>query len=855
MRKTLALVGVLTLLPLPAQAETPAQALTANVVHDPAKGTFSLSVQRDGRTVVLPSPLGIRTATADLTSGLRQVARSTRTVSEKYRMTTGKRLDRTVRHTETRYSLSGAGNARFDLVVRVAEDGVAYRYELPEPTDVLSEASAFAIPAEANAWLMPYNPQHENRRFRTTAGAAAVGEYGNPSLFQVGEDFVLLTESNVDGRYAGSSLRHTGGGTYQVQLKDQRVTGARIGPWRTVIVGDLAGVTESTLVDDLAEPSRIADTSWIRPGKVAWSWLSEHSSPRDFERQKVYVDFAARNGWPYVLVDEGWSDKWVPELTRYARAKGVDILLWFHWNQLDTAAERQTMLPLLQRWGVKGVKVDFMESDSQSRYQFYDAILADTAQRKLMINFHGSTIPHGLARTWPHLLTMEAVHGAEQLPLPDGNPIQPFTRNVVGSMDFTPVSLEVGPKVTSIGHEIALPVVFESGWTHFADKPEAYDRYPEALRFLNQVPTVWHQTEVAGGYPGETAVFARRNGDRWFVGGIAVGDARTLTAPLSFLGAGPWLVETIRDNGGRDDVVRSTARMSSSDTLSVRVPANGGFTAVICPATQGTTTCYKPIPQVPQTSLTVTPTTSVTAEPGSSFEVTGSFTVSSTRPVMDVELKPSVPDGWTVTGNPVTTRVLRQGEVLSGRWTVHVPAGARPGGFEVPVAAEYLVPDFPRVHVAKAVRGLVPLTGQAYVSDLSFDSATNGWGPVERDMSNGESGGGDGRPLSIAGTQYTKGLGVHAESEVVISLGGTCRTFTAKAGMDDETTSPGSSAFQVIGDGRVLHQTGVLRTGDAPVALTVALTGVRVLALKVTDGGDGKNFDHADWAEAHLTCS
>jgi alpha-glucosidase len=857
MRRTLVLAGVLALAAggLPAIA-APAVAgdVTAEISHNPAAGTFSLTVQKAGRTVVQPSPLGIRTATADLTAGLRETARSTRAVNETYRMTTGKRLDRVVQHTETRISLAGAGNARFDLVLRVAPDGVAYRYELPAAADVLSEASAFALPGNASAWLMNYNPQHENQRFRTTAGGAAVGEYGNPSLFQVGQDFVLLTESNVDGRYAGSSLRHTGGGTYQVQLKDQRVLSARIGPWRTMIVGDLATVTESTLVDDLADPSKISDTNWIRPGKVAWSWLSEHSSPSDFERQKVYVDFAARNGWPYALVDEGWSDRWVPELTRYARAKGVDILLWYHWNSLDTAAERKRAFDLLQAWGVKGVKVDFMESDSQSRYQFYDAILADTAQRKLMINFHGSTIPHGLARTWPHLLTMEAVHGAEQLPQPNGNPIQPFTRNVVGSMDFTPVSLEVGPRITSIAHEIALPVVFESGWTHFADKPEAYGRFPEALRFLDQVPTVWHQTELVNGFPGETAVFARRNGDRWFVGGIALGGARTMTAPLSFLGEGSWLVETIKDGSGRSDVARSTSVQSSAGTLSVPVPDNGGFAAVICPVAPGRTSCYQTIPQVPMTSLAITPTTSVTAKASSSFEVTGSFTNSSMRPLMDVELKPETPQGWTFTGSAATTRVLRPNEVINGRWTINVPADVGPGGFEVPIAAEYLVPDFPRVHVAKAVRGLVPVTGNHHVSDLPFDSATNGWGPVERDMSNGETGGGDGRTLSIAGVTYAKGIGVHAVSDVVISLGGTCRTFTASVGLDDETSSPGSVAFHVVGDDRVLAETGVMRTGTPAAPISADLTGVQVLSLRVTDGGDGNNFDHADWVNAHLAC-
>jgi alpha-glucosidase len=855
MRRTLALAGVIALaFGATATAAGTVQAdITANVTFDSTAGTASLSVQRSGRAV-FTSAIGIRTAAADLTRGLRQLSSTTRTVQESYHMTTGKRLDRTVQHTETRISIAGTGNVRFDLVLRVAPDGVAYRYELPAPVDVLSEASAFAMPANANAWLLPYNPQYENNRFRTTASGAAVAEYGNPSLFQSGQDWVLLTESNVDGRYSGSSLRHTGNGVYQVQLKDTRVAGAQRTAWRTAIIGDLATVTESTLVDDLADSSKITDTSWIRPGKVAWSWLSEHSSPSDFNRQKAYVDFAARNGWPYVLVDEGWSDKWVPELARYSRAKGVDILLWFHWTRLDTPAERQSLLPLVKSWGVKGIKVDFMESDSQARYQFYDALLADAAQQKLMVNFHGSTIPHGLARTWPNVMSMEAVHGAEQLPPPDGDPIQPFTRNVVGSMDYTPVSLEVGPRVTSIAHEIALPVVFESGWTHFADKPEAYDHFPEALRFLDQVPTVWDQTELVSGSPGDTAVFARRSGDRWFVGGIAVGAARTMTAPLSFLGTGNWLVETVRDGVGRTDVVRTASTRTSADVLSAAVPANGGFTAVICPATPGRTTCYQSIPQVPSTSLTITPTTSVTARPGTSFDVTGSFTVTSPRPVMDVEMKPEVPAGWSFTGAPVTTRVLNQNVVLSGRWTVNVPAGARSGGFEVPVVAEYLVPDFPRVHVAHAVTGVVPLTGQAYISDLPFDSEANGWGPVERDTSNGESASGDGGQISIGGVKFAKGLGVHADSDVTIGLGGTCRTFTASVGADDETTSPGSVVFQVVGDGRTLFQSGVLRTGGAPVGVNVDVSGVQTLSLRVNDGGDGKNFDHADWGNAQVTC-
>ncbi|MFB9907295.1 glycoside hydrolase family 97 catalytic domain-containing protein [Allokutzneria oryzae] len=834
--------------------------VSALVKLDPGSGSVALSVERHGKLLIAPSPVGIRTTAADLTKGLRATGRQNRVVTQQYRMTTGKRLNRTAVMNETRFSFAGAANTRLDLVVRAAPDGVAYRYELPGARDVVvtGEASAFALPGDATAWLMPYNAQHENKRQKTTASAAPTGDYGNPSLFQVGDDYVLLTESDVDGRYAGSSLSHqSGSGTYAVALKDQQIRSTGQTPWRTAIVGDLGAVTESTLVDDLAIPARFTDTSWVRPGKVAWSWLSEHSSPKDFERQKAYVDFAARNGWPYVLVDEGWSDKWVPELARYARAKGVDILLWFHWTSLDTQPERDTVLARVKDWGVKGVKVDFMESDSQARYQWYDTILAETAKRQLMVNFHGSTIPHGLARTWPHVMSMEAIHGAEQNPQPDNDPVHPFVRNVVGSMDYTPGRMETGNKVSTIGHEIALPAAYESAWQHFADKPEAYEKYPEALRFLNQLPTVWDQTEYVSGYPGSDAVIARRNGNRWFVGGVAAGGARTLRAPLAFLGPGRWLVETVRDPrpGQRVDVQRTTSVQTSSATLDIDVHDNGGFGAVICPATPGRLTCYEPVRQVAETSLAITPTSTVDAAAGTSFEVTGTFEVRSARTVTDVVLTPQAPAGWTVQGAPVTAPALGQGRPLSGKWTVKVGANVKPGTFELPVVAEFWDPALARrVHVAKAVRGFVPPNGRAYVSDLSFETETNGYGPVERDRSNNDAAGGDGNQISIGGRKYEKGLGTHATAEISVYLGGKCTAFSSVVGMDDETTSPGSSAFQVLGDGKVLAETGVLRTGGQPVPLSASVIEVRTLTLRVTDGGDGKNFDHADWADAVVDC-
>ncbi len=847
-----ALVAALLTLPVPAQA-APARwtvsgpsSLTAHVALD--NGALTFEAKRAGRTVLAPAPVGLRTTDADLTKGLRLTGRTDRVVAEQYAMTTGKRLRRSAVMSESRLSFRGERGG-FDLLVRVAPDGVAYRYMVPGPVTVTGEASEFSLPADAPAWLLPYNAWYEANRTRTTAGQAE-GDFGYPSLFRVGPEYVLLTESDVDGRYSGSRLRDA----RQVVLADTQVssTDELRTPWRTAIIGDLATVSTSTLVDDLASPARFADTSWIRPGKVAWSWLSEHDSPRSFERQKQYVDFAARNGWPYVLVDEGWSSAWVPDLIRYARARGVEILLWLHWNDLDTQSERDSVLPRLQSWGAKGVKLDFMESDSQVRYQWYDAVLAKTAELRLMVNFHGSTIPHGLARTWPHVMTMEAVRGAENFPPAAGNPVQFFTRNVAGSMDYTPVSLEVGPKETSIGHEVALPVVYESGWTHFADKPEAYERHPQALRYLDQVPTVWDETRLLGGDPDSHAVVARRSGERWFAGAIAAGEARTIQAPLSFLGGGQWLVEVVRDAGqARGDLVRDSRVLRATDTVSVAVPRNGGFAAMICRYRPGLQTCDQPITQLPGTSLTITPS-QVDAPKGSSFDVTATFSASAD--VRNVVLQVAPPSGWTVTGAPVRRQTLRAGETISGRWSVRAGDASPAGLTDVPVFAEFLADRV--VHVEQAVKAFVPPpapTGTPFVSDLPFMSESNGWGPVERDRSNGENSGGDGRPLTIGGVAYAKGIGAHAPSELSVYLGKSCRTFTAAVGLDDETTSPGTAAFQVFGDDRLLYDSGVLRKGPA-VPITVDTGGVRMLSLRVTDGGDGRNFDHADWVEATLTC-
>lgn len=584
----------------------------AQVTLDDATGALDLTVSRDGRTVLEPSPLGIVTEGADLSQGLRFVHRQDRSVDEHYRTESGKRLNRTVHMRETRLSFAGAAGARLDLVVRASADGVAYRYVLPAGHgDVLGETSAFRLPDDADAWLSTYRVDNEGQFAQYTAATAPTGAYSEQALFATPGGYALLAESDLTGGYSGARLAHTqGSGAYRVQLADERV--AADGPlataWRAVVAGDLATVTRSTFTDDLAPASKVADRSWIRPGTVLWTWLAGgRTAGRSLAAQKAYVDYAAERGWPYEAVDSGWyfkkdewdvtdpdwqTDSWMPELAAYARAKGVGIIVWIHQRDLDTPEERAQWLPALERWGVKGVKIDFMNSEAQSMLRWYDAILPETAAHHLMVDFHGSTIPKGIQRTWPQVMTLEGVGGEEKRTNTAAHlTTLPFTRNVIGSMDFTPGGFQrVGMRPDSDAAELGLTVAYESGLQMFAGTPESYDARPLARAFMDQVPAAWDDTRLLAGRPGQEAVLARRSGDRWFLGGVYAGAARTAGVPLA-LGPGKWLVETVRD--GADGLVQDRQVLRGGATLTVDVVAGGGFAALACPWRPGVTTCHR----------------------------------------------------------------------------------------------------------------------------------------------------------------------------------------------------------------------------------------------------------------------
>lgn len=584
---------------------------TAELRLDRASGALDLSVSRAGETVLAPSPVGIVTERADLSTGLSFLGRSDRTVREHYRTAAGKTRNRTVHMREARFRFRTGAGARLDVVVRASADGVAYRYDLPGDTgDVLREASAFTLPEGSSAWLGDYRKDNENLFNAYTAAGAPAGEYMMQALFRTGSSYALVAESDLTGSYSGARLAHdAGSSTYRVKLWDAQVqtTGALTTPWRAVVTGDLATVTESTFTDDLAPASKVRDTSWIKPGRALWTWLAGgRPAGQSLEMQKGYVDYAAARHWPYTVVDAGWyfdpaqwdvtdpdwqTHSWIPELVRYGKEKGVGIQVWIHHRDLDTAEERAQWLPTLEKWGVKGVKIDFMDSEAQETFQWYDRILPETAAHHLLVNFHGSTIPKGIQRTWPHVMSLEGVNGEEK----KTNTAQhlttlPFTRNVIGSMDFTPGAFQRPnrPNAGSDASELGLSVLYESGIQNLAGTPESYEARPEARHFLEQLPDAWDSTRLLAGEPGSSAVLGRRSGDRWFIGGVYAGAAHTAEVPLR-IGSGRWLVETLTD--GPAGPVRTARTVRGGDALSVDVVSDGGFAAVACRWSPGRTSC------------------------------------------------------------------------------------------------------------------------------------------------------------------------------------------------------------------------------------------------------------------------
>lgn len=798
-----------------------------------------LELERDGVPLLDPIALGLRVDGVDLASGARLGRVVQRTATGSWTATSGKATGpHSYAHDELFAEFGRDDGLDWQLHLRLADDGVAFRYVMADLAGhhlLDADLTALTLPAVGRAWVLDYQTWYETPR-RGVDVADLEGELGFPMLVRLGADgepgHLLLTESAIDGRFSGAHPV-VAGGELVLRLADASVEIVRgpVTPWRVFALGTLADIVESRLVDELA-PAAPADRpgDWVRPGRAAWSWWSDFYSGAQLESQKHFVDVAAQLGWEHLLIDCGWEETWVPEIVAYASLRGIQVHLWTVWHDLD-GPEKLARLALWRSWGVAGIKVDFMESEAKDRYRWYDAVLAETSRLELMVNFHGSVIPRGWARTWPHVVGYEAIRGSEyyvfyqDTPLTAAhNVIQPFTRNVVGAMDYTPVAFGAPGRATSDGHELALSVVFECGITNFADSVDAYLARPAAARLLAELAPTWDETVLLAGTPDTEAVVARRSGARWFVGGIATGAARALRIPLERLGLGAvhaWVVGDARDGepgrGLRDD----ESHLDAGQPLEVEVDADGGFAAVLV-AEGGELFRFRP------RAVTEPP-----AVPAPLLELRDGAAELTVAPAARLR----VPPGW------------RSEALGNGRHRVTADPGLAPGALGVvTIEEDGPVAFVPRVAHVRLVRPLEP--GTVVLSTLPMLAFVNESGPAERDLSNGGGNPADGVRQHIAGAPYDDGFGVSTPSRVDVHLGGRAARLRVDVGVDDET--PDTSAIaRVLGDDVELARVPVA-AGRPAQPLEIDLAGVGTLSL-VTEPSTGSSEPaHVDWAAGRL---
>jgi alpha-glucosidase len=535
------------------------------------------------------------------------------------------------------HAVEGAGAGRkFDIEARVYNAAVAFRYHVPEQPglsryQLTQENTEFRPVTDASAWalrLPNYESAYESEyvpmplsALSNQGGVASHILNGAPMLMHLpGLAWVAVGEAFLEGNAAMYLENPTGSwtGHYLISKISPPVEGhspavdaslPHDSAWRVILIADTPGeLVESNVFTDLNPPNQVTDTSWIQPGKASWNWwdgdLGADGKPAyTTENMEYYVDFAAQSGFPYMMLDAGWSGKDilkmrgnvdVPELVRYAAKKNVKVWIWLYSKSV--AAQMQEAFPLYEKWGVAGVKIDFVLRNDQAGIQWYYDVAKLAAEHHLMVDFHGATQPWGIQRTYPNVLNYEAVLGLEQNKAgsrdgPIDRATFPFTRMLSGPMDYTPggfnnvtpedfAAREINPMVTGTrAQQLSLYVVFEEPLAMVSDAPSAYANQPE-FQFIKDVPTVWDATRVLNGTPGEFVTIARQRGHEWYLGSLTNWTARDLRVPLKFLGTGRYRAEIYGDAADAEQhpkhvsIRRQIVR--ASETLTLHLASGGG---------------------------------------------------------------------------------------------------------------------------------------------------------------------------------------------------------------------------------------------------------------------------------------
>lgn len=584
------------------------------------------------------SPLGLAMNFDDLTQGLRLKDCEVSKVNDDYTLSTIKQRHVVYEATEAVCQFEKDGRHALDIIFRISNRDVAFRYKVYTKGQLFSavvkrEASGFVLPEGSTTFLCPQSkpmvgfaqtmPSYETP-YTLDDQMGKNGQFGEgytfPCLFKNGDKgWILISETGTDGDYAACRLLNASGSHYQIGFPMEgemygigsttpAVALPAVTPWRSITLGTLKDVVETTVAWDLVKPKYQASKDYTY-GKGSWSWIIRMDGSCNFDEQKEYIDFSAAMGWRSVLVDAHWDSQIgypkVEELARYAKKKGVGLFLWYNsngtWNdapqgprgRMNKSSIRRQEMAWMQKQGILGIKVDFFGSDKQPMIQLYEDILTDANEFGLQVIFHGCTLPRGWERMFPNYVASEAVLASENLHFGQdfcdkeawNGCIHPFIRNTVGSMDFGGSTLNKrystdnqhgSIRRTSDVYALATAVLFQSSVQHFAMAPNNLNDAPAwAVDFMKNVPTTWDEVRFIDGYPGKYIIMARRSGDKWFVVGInaePIPLKKTLQLPM-FEAKSQMTVYS--DDAQLNGSVKAI-KQNKKQQLTITIPQNGG---------------------------------------------------------------------------------------------------------------------------------------------------------------------------------------------------------------------------------------------------------------------------------------
>ncbi len=599
------------------------------------------SVDFKGKNVLWYTPLSMTLANGKVL-GSHPVIKKThrKNIDNKIKTVWGIRNEVIEKYQELTLEMEG----NYSLVFRVYNDGVAYRFRTNFSKRIKVKAEEVAYRFLKNEELLAHvvgDFQTSYEKLYTSYKIADIVEaefISLPLLVKQAQAKIVIAEADVYD-YPGMYIKRIGnnnrfdmqglfpayptktelGGICQFNNKVTEradyiaeTVGKRDFPWRLMVIAEEdKELADSDLVYKLSRPCAI-ETDWIKPGKVAWDWFNDWNlTGVDFETgvnnrtYEYYIDFAAANNLEYVVLDEGWSDVFdlllqkptidVPHLVAYGKKRGVDIVLWAVWHTIDRQME--AALDQFVDWGVKGVKVDFIDRDDQYAINFYERIARETAKRKLLINIHGCSKPTGLHRMYPNVINYEGVRGNEYNKFdkdetPDHNVNLVYTRMVVGPMDYTPGSMRNSTKdkfftdysnPISHGtrcHQLGMYVVYYSPMQMLCDAPTAYEKYPDILAFLGDVPAVWDETIALDGIIGEYVIIARRKGQDWYIGALTNWTEREVNIDFSFLKTKIYkatiFLDGVNANRHAEDYQVKKQEISNATLLNIVLKSGGG---------------------------------------------------------------------------------------------------------------------------------------------------------------------------------------------------------------------------------------------------------------------------------------